>query len=103
MVVRFDSKKTRENTSIDIGVEHEGGEKGAISEVEMIVSEARRNSGIPPEGIALTEQDQQDIQNMVIREGDEEQETGPELTPQGKADAEKALREKSQAHPSSSS
>lgn len=98
MVVRFDPKKVRENTSIDIGVQNESS-KGTVSEVEMIVSEARRHSGIPVEGAQLTDQDQEELKNMVIQEHDEEQEPGPELTPQGKADAEKALREKTQAKP----
>lgn len=98
MVVRFDPKKVRENTSIDIGVQNES-QKGTVSEVEMLVSEARRHSGIPPEGAALTAQDEEEIKNMVIQERDEEQEPGPELTPTGKADAEKALREKTQATP----
>lgn len=95
MVVRFDSKKVRENTSIDIGVEHETREKGAISEVEMIVGEARRNSGIPLEGGMLTEKEKEEIQNMAIQENEEEQEAGPELTPGGNVEAEKALKEKS--------
>jgi len=98
MVVRFDPRKVRENTSIDIGVQNES-QKGTVSEVEMLVSEARRHSGIPLEGSALTDQDEEDIKNSVIHEGDEEQEPGPELTPQGKPDAEKALKEKTQARP----
>lgn len=96
MVVRFDSKKVRANTSIDIGVEHEGREKGAISEVEMLVSEARRNSGIPLEGATLSEREKEEIQNMAIQENEEEQEPGPELTPEGKIEAEKAVKEKSE-------
>ena len=92
MVVRFDPKKVRENTSIDIGVQHES-QKGTVSEAEMIVSEARRHSGMPADGVALTQQDEEEIQNMVIQERDEEQEPGPELTPQGKTGAEKALKE----------
>lgn len=97
MVVRFDSNKVRNNTSLDIGVEHEGRDKTAISEVEMIVSEARRNSGIPPEGLSLTEKDEQEIHNMVVREDNERQETGPELTPEGNAIAERQVKEKSEA------
>jgi protein phosphatase PTC1 len=98
MVVRFDPKKVKENTSIDIGVQNESS-KGTVSEAEMIVSEARRHSNIPPEGAALTEQDHEEIKNMVIEEHDEGQEPGPELTPQGKADAEKAVREHTQVKP----
>lgn len=93
MVVRFDSKKVRENTTIDIGVEHENRDKSAISEVEMIVSEARRNSGIPMEGATLTDKEKEEIQNMAIQENEEE-ETGPELTPVGNVEGNKALKEK---------
>ena len=87
---------------MDIGVENES-QKGALSEVEMIVSEARRSSGIPMEGQPLTEQDHEDIKNMVIQENPDEQEPGPELTPEGKAEAEKALKENTQAKPDGSS
>lgn len=95
MVVRFNSQKVRDNTSLDIGVEHETGrDKTAISEVEMIVSEARRNSGIPPEGVALSEQEQEEINTMVIKEEQEEQEAGPEMTPEGKNIAQRQLQAK---------
>lgn len=87
---------------MDIGVQNES-QKGTLSEVEMLVSEARRNSGIPLEGQPLTEQDHEDIKNMVIQENPEEQEPGPELTPEGKVEAEKALKEKSLAKPDASS
>ena len=83
MVVKFDAKKTRQNATIDIGVEHESADKAAISEVEMIVNEARRHSGIPPEGVAMSEKEKEDLQKEVIREHAAEQETGPELTPVG--------------------
>lgn len=78
MVVRFNSAKVRENTSIDIGVEHEPHEKGAISEVEMIVSEARRNSGIPIDAVQLTTREEAELREDIIRE-QEESEPGPEL------------------------
>ena len=92
MVVRFDANKTRQNTSADIGVEHDGGDKTAISEAEMIIGEARRLSGIPAGGADLTEKDRQDLQNMIISEtAEEQQEPGPELTPGGNAQAKKAL------------
>lgn len=89
MVVRFNTRKVRENTSIDIGVQHETRDRG-ISEAEMIVSEARRHSNIPPEGVALSEKEREDVTNQVI----EEQEDGPELTPEGRILAEQAFREK---------
>lgn len=93
MVVRFNPKKVRENTSIDIGVQHEEQNAG-ISEVEMIVGEARRHSNIPPEGASLSEAEKQELANQVITEQREEQEAGPELTPEGQAQAEQLLREK---------
>lgn len=83
MVVKFDAKKTRQNASIDIGVEHDGGDKMAISEAEMIINEARRHSGIPPDGVAMSEKDKEELQKTVIREHEVEQEAGPELTPAG--------------------
>lgn len=92
MVVRFNPKKVRENTSIDIGVQHEEQNTG-ISEVEMIVGEARRHSNIPPEGTSLSESEKQELTNQVIAEQKEEQESGPELTPEGQAHAEQLLRE----------
>lgn len=90
MVVRFDPQKLQQNTKIDIGVESEANrEKGAISEVEMIVSEARRHSGIAEES-ALDDQDSEDLKSSIIKESDgEEQEPGPELTPEGQSEAEK--------------
>lgn len=95
MVVRFDSKKVRENTTIDIGVEHDPAQKkGEISEVEMIVEQARRNSGIPPEGSQLSETEKEDLTNTVIQEQTEEQEAGPELTPGGQLQAEKVMQDK---------
>lgn len=95
MVVRFDPQKLQQNTKIDIGVESEATkDKTAISEVEMIVGEARRNSGIAAEG-AVSDQDSEELRDMVIQEQEEEdQEPGPELTPEGKLEAEKLLQEK---------
>lgn len=89
MVVRFNTKKVRANTSIDIGVQHEEHDTG-ISEAEMIVHEARRHSNIPPEGGSLTEAEKQEVARQIA----EEQENGPELTPEGRVHAEQALREK---------
>lgn len=97
MVVRFDPQKLQQNTKIDIGVESEATkDKSAISEVEMIVGEARRHSGIVQEA-ALSDQDSEELKDMVIKEQEEEeQEPGPELTPEGKSEAEKILSEKKQ-------
>jgi len=95
MIVRFDPNKLQQNTKIGIGVEAEGDkDKGAISEVEMIVSEARRHSGIGEEA-AVSDQDSEELRQMVIREAEtEEEEPGPELTPEGKGEAEKILSSK---------
>ena len=92
MVVRFDPKKLQSNTSMDIGVEDTAKEKG-ISEAEMIVSEARRHSGLVPVESAVSDSD--DLREQVIKEHeDEQQEPGPELTPEGQSEAEKILQEK---------
>lgn len=95
MIVRFDSQKLQSNTKIDIGVETEANkDKGAISEVEMIVAEARRHSGIAQEA-AISDQDSEEVKQTVIKEHeDEDQEPGPELTPEGAPEAEKLLSEK---------
>lgn len=95
MVVRFDPKKVRENTMIDIGVQKES-QTGTLSEVEMLVGEARRNSGIPPDGQPLTEKEQEEIQHMVIQEHEEAQESGPELIPPGQMDADQAITAKAE-------
>ena len=95
MVVRFDPQKLQQNTKRDIGVETDANkDKLAISEVEMIVGEARRHSGAPPEG-AISDQDSEELRESVIKEQEEEgQEMGPEYTPEGKTKAEKILSEK---------
>lgn len=94
MVVRFDPKKLQNNTSLDIGVENqESKDKHAISETEMIISEARRNSGIDPTHV--NSRDSEEIHNQVIQEHEEEDpEPGPELTPEGRHEAERLLRER---------
>ena len=94
MIVRFDPKKLQSNTTTDIGVESETThEKGAISEVEKLVSEARRNSSAV--GEAALDDSTDDLKD--IQEQEEEQEPGPELTPEGKEEAEKLLAEKAKA------
>lgn len=99
MVVRFDPQKLQQNTKIDIGVESEANkDKLAISEVEMLVGEARRHSGIAQEG-AISDQDSEELRQQVIKEQEEEeQETGPEYTPEGKKEAEKILAENEPEH-----
>ena len=97
MVVRFDPKKLQANTSTDIGVEHDPAahDKGAVSEVEMIVGEARRHSGLfEADSAPLSDGESEELNKMVIHEQEEEQEPGPELTPGGKSEAEKILRDK---------
>ena len=105
MIVRFDPKKLQTNTSTDIGVETESNkDKGAISEVEMLVAEARRNSGAVREGAVSSEGDEsEDVRDMVIKEQEEEQEPGPELTPEGQAEADRILAEKRKASESQDS
>lgn len=94
MVVRFDPKKLQNNTSLDIGVESQTTkDKHAISETEMIISEARRNSGI--DSSQTNPRTSEEIRNQVIQEHEEEDpEPGPELTPEGQHEAEKLLRER---------
>lgn len=95
MIVRFDPQKLQQNTKIDIGVETEANkDKLAISEVEMIVGEARRHSGVIPEG-AVSDQDSEELRQSVIKEQEnEDQEPGPEYTPEGKGEADKILSDK---------
>jgi hypothetical protein len=99
MIVRFDSKKLQTNTTTNIGVESEGNkDRSAVSEVEMLVAEARRHSGAVREGAAEDDKESEELRDMVIKESEEEQEDqepGPELTPEGKAEADKILAEKS--------
>lgn len=94
MIVRFDPKKLQTNTTTDIGVESEmSHEKGAVSEVEMLVSEARRNSLAA--GETALEDSNEDLKD--IQEQEEDQEPGPELTPEGHIEAEKHLAAKAKA------
>lgn len=106
MIVRFDPKRLQSNTATDIGIASDPAtkSKGAISEVEMLVGEARRSSGfggteagVAPDGESdeLKEKVFQDIQ-------EEEQEPGPELTPEGGSEAEKILAEQRDSPPPSS-
>ena len=96
MIVRFDPKKLEHNTMADIGVEHDDTkEKGAISEVQMLVGEARRHSGAVREGAVEDPNESEELRDQVIHEQEEEdQEPGPELTPEGKDEAERILAEK---------
>jgi protein phosphatase PTC1 len=94
MIVRFDSKKLQDNTTSNIGVESEASQEKGISEVEMIVAEARRHSGAVREGIVEDENEAEDLREQVIKEQDEEQEFGPEFTPEGQAEADKIMAEK---------
>jgi protein phosphatase PTC1 len=95
MIVRFDPQKLQTNTKMDIGVETGANkDKLAISEVEMIVGEARRHSGLTQEG-TVSDQDSEDLMQTVIKEQEnEDQEEGPEYTPQGGPEAERILSEK---------
>jgi protein phosphatase PTC1 len=104
MIVRFDSQKLQSNTKIDIGVETDANkDTGAISEVEMIVAEARRHSGIA-QGGTISDQDSEELKQNVIKEHeDEDQEPGPELTPEGQNEADKVLSEKKEKEQGSES
>jgi hypothetical protein len=95
MVVRFDATKLQANTSTDIGVESDPAtkEKGAVSEVEMIVGEAKRHSGLASIP-SNTSNALSDGESEELKQINEEQEPGPELTPEGNAEAEKILLEK---------
>jgi hypothetical protein len=101
MVVRFDPAKLQQNTKTDIGVENTSSHRDtrAISEVEMIVGEARRNSTQPPVNEAIADdQDSEELRNSVIKEAEEEgQEGGPEYTPEGGHEAQRILGEKKAA------
>ncbi len=95
MIVRFDPKKLQNNTTSKIGVQtEENKDKSAISEVEMLVAEARRHSTSVREGAVEDENEADDLRENVIRETEEEQEYGPEFTPEGKEEADKILAEK---------
>jgi protein phosphatase PTC1 len=101
MIVRFDPDKLQENAKLGIGVESDVDDnKGAISEVEMIVGEARRHSTAVAEG-AMSDQDSEELKQSILKETEQEQEPGPELTPEGQGEAEKILSEK-QENPSKS-
>lgn len=95
MVVRFDPHKLQTNTKLDIGVETGANkDKLAVSEVEMLVGEARRNSAIVQEG-AISDQDSEELMQTVIKEQEnEDQESGPEYTPEGQSEADRILAEK---------
>lgn len=98
MIVRFDSKKLVSNTQADIGIATDPATKtkGAVSEVEMIVGEARRQSIAAMDGQDdIPEGDSEDIKEEAFRDIEEEPiEAGPELTPEGMDEAEKILSQK---------
>ena len=96
MIIRFDSKKLQSNTVAGIGVEADPAntEKGAISEVEMIVGEAKRAS-IDANNAVAFDSDSEKLKQNVIRDIEEEDpEPGPELTPEGTKLADKVKAEK---------
>ena len=97
MIVRFDSRKLQSNTATDIGIASDPAtkSKGAVSEVEMIVGEARRHSGIPGEPRPMPDSEVEEVKEKVFNDiQEEEQEPGPELTPEGGAEAKKIFAEK---------
>jgi protein phosphatase PTC1 len=97
MIVRFDPKKLQSNTASDIGIASDPAtkSKGAVSEVEMIVGEARRHSGMRGEQGALTDVESEEVKEKVFNDiREEEQEPGPELIPEGGAEAARIFAEK---------
>lgn len=98
LIVRFDLKKLQSNTAADIGIASDPAtkSKGAISEVEMIVGEARRNSGLGgTERGAVPDAEADEVKEKVFQDiQEEEQEPGPELTPEGSAQAEQISAQK---------
>ena len=96
MVVRFDSKKLQSNTSSNIGVERRDSKAKGPSEVEAIVNEARRKSGLEDESAPQEEGDSEELKTKVMKQIEEEDpEPGPEVTPEGLPDAEKVYVERS--------
>ena len=93
MVVRFDSKKLQLNTATDIGVEADPANRsrGAVSEVEMIVGEAKKASsrGNRTEAGMGVGANTDDKQNVLHDLQEEDAEPGPELSPDGAKEAEK--------------
>ena len=104
MIVRFDPKKLQSNTTTDIGIASDPAtkSKGAVSEVEMIVGEARRHSGLPAEPRATTDGESEEVKERSFSDiQEEDQEPGPELTPEGGPEADRILAEKQQESASS--
>lgn len=96
MVVRFDSKKLQSNTSSNIGVERNDSTANGPSEVETIVSDAKRRSGIDDEAVVQDESESDELKAKVMKQIEEEDpEPGPELAPEGQSDAEKVYVERS--------
>ncbi|KAF7510346.1 hypothetical protein GJ744_006842 [Endocarpon pusillum] len=96
MVVRFDSKKLQSNTSSSIGVERDDSTANGPSEVETIVNDAKRRSGIHDEAVVQDESESEELKAKVMKQIEEEgPEPGPELAPEGQSDAEKVYVERS--------
>ena len=94
MIVRFDSKKLQSNTTAGIGTENDlaSRTKGAISEVEMIIGESKKRSGV--DGDAIPQAESEHIKESVMKEIEEEEtESGPEMTPEGSIQAQKLRAE----------
>lgn len=92
MVIRFDSKVIQSNTNSAIGVESDPASKGkgAVSEVQALLNEARRRSGIATETAVTSDGEAtEELSKDVIQETEnEDQEPGPELTPEGMVEPE---------------
>jgi len=100
MIVRLDPKKLQSNTTADIGLASDPAlrSKGAVSEVEMLVGEARRHSAQFSGEQGISEADSGEIKERAFADIQEEDaELGPELTPEGGVEAQRILSEKAEA------
>jgi protein phosphatase PTC1 len=99
MIVRFDPKKLQSNTTSDIGLGSDPSAKtrGGISEVEMLVGEARKQSSMSTESGSTTSKETEESKERSFSDIEEEDaEPGPELTPEGGAEADKIPVKKQQ-------
>ena len=97
MIIRFDSKILQSNAASNIGVETDPAAKakGAVTEVELIVDEAKRQSSIINNEAVLSSDGSDDVKYDIIKEMNEDQEAGPELTEEGLEKARGSLSQES--------
>lgn len=105
MVIRFDSKTQAANTAIGVEGDPASRKKGGVSEVEMLIGEAKRKSGLGlADGTAASSTDSAVSDEVkrdqeTIEEELSDQEPGPELTPEGLGEVEKIKGEKENEGP----